>query len=110
MKKENKVQAYVQLYLNDVELNISVSGKLKRQKGNLENFGFIEVSFGTKDSTVFLGDNLNYFIDCDKESFKIECGHLLKDKDYNVRETFKDVKRLIQKAIKLNLLTIDGEI
>ena len=44
------INTYVQLYLNNVELNIAVTEKLKGGKDRLKNFGWFEISDGTIDA------------------------------------------------------------
>lgn len=37
---ENKIQTYVQFFLDNVQLCVSVTDKLKKQEGNLKGFGY----------------------------------------------------------------------
>lgn len=45
--KDYNITTYVQLYLEDVELNISVKNDLSKQDSNLKNFGFIQITNGS---------------------------------------------------------------
>lgn len=104
---KEKIQTYVQLFLNDVELSISLTNKLKRQEGNLKNFGFIQIANGGKDSETVFWDNLKFFYDIKYKSFKIECGDDLKKINFPPKKAYKTIKKLIKRANKLNLITID---
>jgi len=104
--QKNAVQTYVQLFLDDIELNISVTDKLKRQEGNLKNFGFIQITDGGKDSETVFWDNLKFFYDIKYKSFKIECGDDLKKINFPPKKTYKTIKKLIKRAKKLDLITI----
>lgn len=83
---KNKIQTYVQLYAGNVELNIAVTDDLKFTVGNLKNFGHIAVSSGEVD--------------------KEECGKKLEERGFNVEETYKDIKQLLKRAFKINILTV----
>ena len=72
-KTQTNIQTYIQFYLDDVELNISVTDKLKRQEGNLKNFGYIQIMTGAVDEKSVFWDNLEFFIGISKEDFKREC-------------------------------------
>ena len=104
--QKNSVQTYVQLFLDDIELNISVTDKLKRQKGNLKNFGFIQITDGGKDSETVFWDGLQSFFDVKYKVFKEECEDDLKKINFPPKKTYKTVKKLIKKAKKLDLITI----
>lgn len=103
----NKIQTYVQLFLNDVELNISLTNKLKRQEGNLKNFGFIQINNGDRDSENCFWDGLSFFYNCKYKAFKKECGDDLKKINFPPKKAYKTIKKLIKRANKLNLITID---
>ncbi len=103
MSKE-KITTYIQLYSGEVELNISVTNKLKKQKGALNKFGYIQVSNGMIDSKDCFWDNLQFFIDYGFGIFKEECAKELKEKGFKVKQTYKDIKRLLKQAEKLNIL------
>jgi hypothetical protein len=99
-----KIQHYVHLHTDNVELVISVTDKLKRQTDNLEKFGWITVSTGMADDKDIHWDNLFFFLSCDYSSFKKECKKDLKKLSFKVKPIFKDVKELLRQANKLNIL------
>lgn len=101
---ENKIQTYVQFFLDDVELNISVTSKLKKQEGNLKGFGHIQVSTGTKDNAECFWDNVPFFQTCDYKEFKEECKSDLDKGNFPVKQTYKAIKKLLRRAEKLNIL------
>lgn len=98
------MQHYIHLHTDNVELVISVTKKLKRQTGNLEKFGWITISTGMKDDEDVSWDNLFFFLSCDFEEFKKECGLDLREKRFKTKRIFKEIKQLLKKANKLNLL------
>ena len=105
MKEQDSIQAYVQLYLNDVELNISVTDKLKAHDGNLKNFGFFEISDGGIDTKPIFWDGIEWTIKVGKKEFKKEMKKQLDKRNYNWKEVYHDVKALLKKAKELNLIT-----
>ncbi len=107
MDKIKKNDTYVQLFLNDIELNISVTNKLKRQEGNLKNFGYIRLTDGGKDSETVMWDNIPFFFNIKYKAFKKECGEDLKKINFPPKKAYKTIKKLIKRANKLNLITID---
>lgn len=107
---KSKINTYVQLYLNNVELNISVTENLKGEKGRLKNFGWFQISDGTTNAETCSWDNLNYFFDCTYGSFKNECGDDLKRCGFGAKKVYKDINKLLNRAKKLNLLDFEREI
>lgn len=105
MKKES-INMYIEMHLGDVELNILVTKDLKKQDGVLFNFGHIEVNSGHINGNNCFWDNLNFFLSASFSDFKEECAEELKSKGFPVKETYKNLKRLLKRAKKLNLLTI----
>lgn len=103
----DKIQTYVQLFLNDVELNISVTNKLKRQEGNLKDFGFIQINNGGRDSETVFWDNLSFFYNVKYKAFKKECGDDLKKISFPPKKTYKTIKKLIKRAKKLDLISYE---
>ena len=102
---KDKISTNVQLYLGNVELNITVTDKLKLEEGNLRNFGHIHISNGRKDEeTDYFWDNLNYFYSISAKRFKKECRDELEKGGFDVEETRKDIKRLLKRAFKLKIL------
>jgi hypothetical protein len=103
---ENNISTYVQLYMNDIELNISVKKDLTGYKDDepLYQFGYIQITDGTIGDKPFFWDNLSYFINCGKKEFKEECKEELKEKGYDWKETYRDIKILLKRAKKLKLL------
>lgn len=104
--KESNITTYVQFYLEDVELNISVKNDLSRQEDKLKNFGFIQITDGHIDTEPLFWDNLDFFISAGKKEFKEECKSDLKEKGYKWRKTYKQIKALLKRAEKLNLIKI----
>lgn len=108
---KDKINTYVQFYLNNVELNLSVKDDLKRQDDRLKNFGFILVSDGMKDSKECFWDGIDWFIktvlvDDNYQEFRKDCREELKQANFKCKQTYKDIKKLLKRAQKLNLITI----
>lgn len=103
---KEKIQSYVQLMSGNVELNLCVKDNLKKSDGNLANFAYFQVTDGGVDSQNCFWDCIPFFFQISFADFKKECGKELKEKGYPVEETYKDVKRLLKRAKKLNLLCI----
>lgn len=104
---KTKIGTNVQLYLNNVELNIAVQEDLKGEEGNLKNFGWLEISDGTIDGETCSWDNLLFFYQLSLEDFKKECGKDLKRCGFGAKKTWKDINKLLKRAIKLKLLNFD---
>ena len=74
--KDNKIYTTVELNLDNVTLSISVRENLKKEKGNLKNFGCIKIHDGSLDTEEVFWDNICFFTDCclvnsaGKEKFK----------------------------------------
>lgn len=99
---KDKIYQDVVFRLDEVSLTIGVTDKLKKEDSN---FGYIEVSNGSLDEKhPCFWDNVSFFIDVSYKVFKEECGEDLEKGEFNKKETFKSVKRLIKKAKKLKLL------
>ena len=103
MKKD--IDIYTHLHLNDVELSIAVTDSLKKQEGNLKNFGYVQITDGSKEDKPIFWDGISFFLECGKKEFKKECKKQLKNKNYNWKETYKEIKTLLKRTIKLKLLT-----
>jgi hypothetical protein len=103
---ENKINTYVQLYLNDIELSIAVKKDLSGYKDNepLYQFGHFQITDGRLEDRPLFWDNLSFFLECGKKEFKEECKTELKEKEYNWKETYTDIKTLLKRAKKLKLL------
>ena len=96
----------IELSTYNVKLNISVNSELKKEESkNLENFGFIEVATGTINAESCFWDNINFFISVSKKQFKEECRKELKQKGFKWKDIYKEIKQLIDEAIRLDLLT-----
>lgn len=102
---ENNIDIFVHLHLNDVELSVAVTDSLKKQEGNLKNFGYIQITDGSNEDKPIFWDGINFFLECGKKEFKEECKKQLKKKNYNWKETYKEIKTLLKKAVELELLT-----
>lgn len=100
----DNIRTYVQFFLDEVELNISVTDKLKKQEGILKAFGHIQVSSGSINAHECFWDNLHYFQNCDYKEFKEECKKDLDKGDFSVKQTYKTIKKLLKRAEKLNIL------
>lgn len=104
MKEEKRklnedILTYIQLFLNNVELNISVDKNLKRNKEYI--FGYFQI---TDNNETIYWDNIEFFIEAKKERFKKECGKELKEKGYDWKQTYKEIKTLLKRAKKLKLI------
>ena len=103
---KEKINTCIQLYLNEVELNISVKEDLSCQDGVLKNWGYIEVSTGQTEKENCFWDNLDFFINCGKKEFKEECKKELQEKGFeDWKDIYKKVKTLLKRAKKLNLIS-----
>jgi hypothetical protein len=100
------IKTYVQLYSNNVELNIAVTKDLKREEGNLKNFGYIQITEGGIDEKGIFWDNLEFFFDVSFKDYKKECGEDLEKGSYNKKQTYKDIKRLLKRAHKIGIINI----
>ena len=92
------INTYVQLYLNNVELNIAVTEKLKGGKDRLKNFGWFEISDGTIDAETCSWDNLSFFNEVSFELFKNECKEDLKRCGFSAKKVYKDINKLMKRA------------
>jgi len=105
MKIEQKnIHIYVKLYLDDVELNLSVKEDLTLQDGILKNFGYIEITNGDVETKPIFWDSINFFLSCGKKEFKKQCKPELKEQGYDWKETYTKIKQLLKRAKKLNIL------
>lgn len=100
----DNIQTYVQFYLDEVELNISVTDKLKKQEGNLKGFGHIQISSGSIGAHECFWDYIEFFQKCDYKEFKEECKSDLDKGNFPVKQTYKAIKKLLKRAEKLNIL------
>ena len=98
------MQHYIHLHTDNVELVISVTKKLKKQEGNLEKFGYLVISTGEINKEDINWDNLFFFLSCDFDTFKNECGSELREKNFKTKEIYKEIKQLLKEANKLNIL------
>jgi len=100
------ISSYVQLYLNDIELNIAVKEDLSGYKDfePLYQFGHFQITDGRVEDKPLFWDNLTFFLECGKKEFKEECKKELKEKERNWKETFREIKILLKRAKKLKLL------
>ena len=104
---KDKIYNNIQMFYNNVELNISVRDDLTGYDYNdpLYNDGFLQITDGTIQDKPVYWDNLNFFINCRKKEFKEECKTELKEKGYNWKEVYKDIKTLLKRAESLKLIT-----
>jgi hypothetical protein len=103
---ENKIGTFVRLYLNDIELTINVKEDLCRYEEDeaLHQFGYFEITDGRTEDKPLFWDNLTFFLECGKKEFKKECKEELKEKGYNWKEAYRDIKILLKRAKKLNII------
>ena len=104
-----KIHTSVELSIDSTTLNISTSDKLKSHKGNLKNFGYIQVTTGTVDEKPVFWDGIDFFLECGKKQFKKECEEDLDKAGFDCDTTYKSIKKLLKRAVKLKLLCIDKE-
>ena len=93
---KDKINTNIQLYLDEVELNISVKDDLTGHKENepLHNFGYIQVSTGHIDNKDCFWDNVFFFVSAGKKEFKEECKKELREKGFeDWKETYKKLKK-----------------
>jgi hypothetical protein len=107
----SKVQTYIQFYSGDVELNISVKDDLTKHLENesLHHFGYFQITNGDLDDKPIFWDNISWTSKvCNnkrgRKEFKKELKEQLKEKGYNWKEIYKQVKTVLDRAQKLNLL------
>jgi len=98
------MRKYINIHTDNVELTISVTDKLKKQEGNLKGFGWINVFTGMKDEENVSWDNLNFFIQNGYKKFKKECKEDLIGKGFKPKKIFKEIKQLLEEAVRLDLL------
>lgn len=102
MKKE--IITEVKLTKGNVTLGINVSEDLKLCKNEkAENCGYIQVTDGYIDSKEVFWDNINWFLHIDDEKKK-EIVEELKEKGQHYKGVIKDIKSVVKRALKLNLL------
>lgn len=104
---KTKIGTYVQLYLNNVELNIAVQEDLKGETDRLKNYGWFEISDGSINGETCSWDNLQFFFNLSLKDFKKECGEDLKRCGFGAKKTWKGINKLLKRAIKLKLLNFD---
>ena len=100
-----KIYTEVQFWVNNVTLKVTVTKDLKKEEGNLKNFGHIQIHDGSIHTEGVFWDNLSYFFEINKDKKK-EIKEELKEKGQYYRGVVKDVKRLIERAKELDLLCI----
>lgn len=100
-----KINRAVELQIGMVRINVTVKKNLKAREDVLKNWGYIEVTDGGLESDSCFYDNLDFFMNCTKKGFQEECKEELKDKGYDWRETYKEIKKLIKEAVRLKILT-----
>ena len=105
---KNKINTYIQFYLDEIELNISIKDDLTGYSENepLYNFGYIQVSTGHINDEDCFWDNLDFFISAGKKEFKEECKKELQQKGFeDWKGIYNKIKILLKRAKKLNLIT-----
>ena len=99
-----KISTYIQLYKDDVELNLGVNEDLTAKEGVLKNWGFIQITDGSLDTKPIFWDGIDFFLSCGKKEFKRECKQQLKDAGYNWKEVYKTIKELLNRAKELKII------
>lgn len=100
-----KIYTDVQFRVNNVTLNVIVTKGLKKETGNLKNFGYIQIHDGSIHTEGVFWDNLEWFFEITKDKKK-EIKEELKEEGQYYRGVVKDIKRLIERAKELDLLCI----
>jgi len=100
-----EIYTEVQFKVNNVTLNITVTKDLKKETGNLKNFGYIQIHDGRVDTEGVFWDNLEWLFEINKDKKK-EIKEELKEKGQYYKGVVKDIKRLIERAKELDLLWI----
>lgn len=102
--KTQDIQTYIQFYFEDVQLNLCITADLKRQEGNLKNFGYFEITDGRLEHKPLFWDNIDFFLECNKSGFKDECKKELVEAGYEWKEIYKIIKTLLKRAKKLKII------
>lgn len=105
--KKDDVQTYIQFYLDEVELNISVNEDLSGHKENepLHNFGYFEITTGNIGEKPIFWDGIEWTFEVGKKEFKKEFKKELEEKNLDWKDIYKKVKTLLKRAKKLNLIS-----
>lgn len=101
----DKIHTNVEFCLNNTTLNVTVTKDLKKETGNLKNFGYIQIHDGRVDTEGVFWDNLEWFFEINKDKKK-EIKEELKEKGQYYKGVVKDIKRLIKRAKELDLLCL----
>lgn len=99
-----KISTYIQLFKDDVELNLGVNEDLTAKDGVLKNWGYIQITDGSLDTKPLFWDNTDFFLNCGKKEFKEDCKEELKERGYDWREIYKTIKTLLKRAKKLKII------
>ena len=99
-----KINTYAEFWAGNVKLNVSTTKKLKGVKGRMQNWGYFEITDGSLTTKPIFYDRLSFFMDCGRKEFKKECKEEIENIGLDWDEIFRDVKRVIKRAIKLGLL------
>jgi len=100
-----EIYTEVQFKVNNATLNITVTKDLKKETGNLKNFGYIQIHDWSIHTEGVFWDNLEWFFEINKDKKK-EIKEELKEKGQYYKGVVKDIKRLIERAKELDLLCI----
>ena len=104
---KDKINTYIQFYLDEVELYVSVNEDLSGHKEDepLHNFGYFEITTGNIGEKPIFWDGIEWTFEVGKKEFKKEFSKELKEKGLDWKETYKKVKTLLKRAKKLNLIS-----
>ena len=100
-----KIYTEVQFWVNNTTLNVTVTKDLKKEEGNLKNFGHIQIHDGSIHTEEVFWDNLEWFFKIGRKKKK-EIKKELKEKGQYYKGVVKDIKRLIKRAKELDLLCL----
>ena len=96
-----KIKYIVNLYLGDITLSIWTT---KNFKGEEDNFGYIEIGGYLDQNKNCFWDNIDFFLEVTNKAFRDECGKELEEKGFDVDNTRRTIRRLINRAKKQNLI------
>ena len=99
-----KISTYIQLFKDDVELNLGVNEDLTPREGD---WGYIQITDGSIHTKPIFWDGIPLFLNCGKKEFKRECKKELKERGYKWKEVYKTIKELLNRAKELKIIIIE---
>lgn len=105
--RSHNIVTYSKIGNLTIEVSVSVDSKLKSYVGtNLENFGYIEIKFTClENNTSCFWDNLDFFLNSDKETIRKDCVEELYLKKMNQKGLQKEIQKILNRYVKLGYLT-----